>query len=194
MRLVTALTTTVLLSATAFAQTITIRGEVEDVQGTANQFFLDGTTIPVFSNVLNLNLWQNQHAILDVVNVGTAAAPMLRIDSATPTTKVMDMGNLRLGETKTWEVFAATGSAAFIFMDWTSNTGFTPIPQFGGAWLMGGQPFLLDGGITFGGVFQTTFTTPNNPALVGLQVTSQALVGTQGNWAFSNVDDKTIEN
>tara|TARA_R110002072_G_scaffold302503_2_gene485996 strand:- start:10064 stop:10645 length:582 start_codon:yes stop_codon:yes gene_type:complete len=193
MRFLPVLTAVCILSAAATAQT-TIRGKVEDVQGTANQFYLDGTIIPVVSNVLNLNLWQGQHAFLDVTNIGTAAAPILRIDAATPTTKMMDMGNLRLGQTKTWEVFAPTGMAAFIFMDWTPNTRFVPIPQFGGAWLMGGQPFLLAGGVTFGGVFQTTYTTPNNPIFLGLEVTSQALVGSQNIWEFSNVDSKTVEN
>jgi hypothetical protein len=193
MRFVSVLVATCILSAAASAQT-TIRGKVEDVQGTANQFFLDGTTIPVVSNVLNLNLWQGQHAFLDVTNIGTAASPILRIDAASPTVKMMDMGNLRLGETKTWEVFAPTGSAAFIFMDWTLNTSFTPIPGFTGAWLLGNQPFLLAGGITFGGVFQTIYTTPNNPVFIGLEVTSQALVGTQNGWEFSNVDNKTVEN
>ncbi|MFN3240253.1 MAG: hypothetical protein ACE37K_01945 [Planctomycetota bacterium] len=181
-------------AAAALPAQTTIRGKVEDVQNTNNQFYLDGTDIPVVSNVLNLNLWQGQQALLDVVNVGTAAAPVLRIDAATPTNKVMDMGNLRLGETKTWEVFAPTGAAAFVFMDWTSNTGFTPLPGIGGAWLMGGAPFLLAGGFTQGGMFQTTFTTPNDPGLVGLMVTSQALVGSNGGWEFSNVDGKTVEN
>ncbi|MFT4511329.1 MAG: hypothetical protein ACI89X_000497 [Planctomycetota bacterium] len=193
MRFVSVFVATCILSAAANAQT-TIRGKVEDVQGTANQFFLDGTNIPVVSNVLNLNLWQGQHAFLDVTNIGTAASPILRIDAATQTVKMMDMGNLRLGQTKTWEVFAPTGSTAFIFMDWTSNTGFTPIPVFNGAWLMGNQPFLLAGGVTFGGFFQTTYTTPNNPAFIGLEVTSQALVATQNTWEFSNVDSKTVEN
>ncbi len=183
-----------LFSALALAQTHTFNGKVEDVQGTQNQFFLDGTNLPLVSTALNLNAWVGQQAMLQVVNVGTAAAPVLRVDAATPTTKVMDMGNLRLGETRTWEVFAPAGSAAFLFMDWTSNTGFTPVPGFGGVWLLGFAPHLLTGGITSPpGVFQTTFTTPNVPSLVGLQVTSQALVGNASGWTFSNVDHKEIE-
>lgn len=193
MRFVSVLTATCMLAAAATAQT-TIRGKVEDVQGTVNQFYLDGTNIPVVSNVLNLNVWQGQHAFLDVTNIGTASAPILRVDAATPTAKMMDMGNLRLGQSKTWEVFAPTGSTAFIFMDWTPNTGFAPIPTFGGAWFLGSQPFLLAGGITFGGVFQTSYTTPNNPMFLGLEVSSQALVGAQNAWQFSNVDSKIVEN
>jgi len=183
-----------LLTAALGAQTTTIRGKVEDVQGTANQFFLDGTNITVFSTALDLNAWQGQQALLDVVDVGVPGAPVLRIDAATPTTKVMDMGNLRLGQTKTFEVFAATGSAAFLFMDLTDNSGFAPVPGFGGAWMMGGQPYLLAAGFTTAGVFQTSFTTPNDPGLVGIMVSSQAIVSTQGAWFFSNVDGKTVEN
>jgi len=193
MRTANLLAATFLAAAALPAQT-TIRGKVEDVQNTTNQFYLDGTNIPVVSSALNLNLWQGQHALLDVVNIGTAAAPVLRIDAATQANKVMDMGNLRLGETKTWEVFAPTGAAAFVFMDWTANTGFTPLPGIGGAWLLGGTPHLLAGGFAQFGAFQTSYTTPNNPILIGLMVTSQALVGSNGVWEFSNVDDKVVEN
>jgi len=178
----------------ATAQTVTIRGKVEDVSGTQNQFYLDGTDIPVVSNVLNLNAWQGQQAFLDVVDIGTAAAPMLRIDAAVATTKMMDMGNLRLGQNKTWEVFAANGAFAFVFFDWTVNTGFLPIPGFVGAWMLGLNPAFLDGGVVTQGRFQTSFTMPNLPALLGTRVSSQALVANNGALEFSNLDQKEIEN
>lgn len=194
MRFLSAVCTSLLFVATAAAQTYTLNGKVEDVPGTVNQFFLDGTRIPVVSTVLNLNAWVGTQASLDVVNIGTASAPILRVDAAAPTAKVMDMGNLRLGQTQTWEVFAPAGTGAFIFMDWTDNTGFRPIPGFSGVYLLGLSPHFLTGGITnAAGVFQTTFTTPNNPTLVGLEVTSQALYVPGGVWTFSNVDAKTIQ-
>jgi hypothetical protein len=194
MRFLSFLCSSVLLAVAVTAQTHTINGKVEDVQNTQNQFYLDGTDIPLVSSALNLNAWVGQQAMLDVVDVGTPGAPVLRVDAAAPTTKIMDMGNLRLGETRTWEVFASAGSAAFIFMDWTDNTGFAPIPGFDGAYLLGAAPHFLTGGITNGaGVFQTTFTTPNDPGLVGLQISSQALVVTGAAWSFSNVDGKEIE-
>lgn len=184
----------VLLS-TAFtcAQTETLRGKVEDVPGTANQFFLDGTNLPLVSTALNLNAWLGQQAILQVVNIGTATAPVIRVDAAVATTKIMDMGNLRLGQSSTFEVFAPAGSAAFMFMDFTSNTGFLPLPGLG-VWLLGFAPYLHAGGITNGaGVFQAAFATPANPSLVGLEVTTQALVGDHGAWFFSNPDSKTVQ-
>lgn len=193
MRLPTVVTA-FLFVATAAAQNHTIQGKVEDVQGTQNQFVLDGTVVPVFSTALNLNQWVGQQAVLDVVDVGSAGAPLLRIDAATPTTKVMDMGNLRLNQSSTFEVFAPAGTAAFVFLDFTANTGFAPIPGLGGAWLLGLSPYLLASGFTNGaGVFQTTFATPNVPALVGTDVSGQALTSSGGLWGFSNVDSRTIQ-
>ncbi len=181
------------LAAGLTAQTVTLRGKIEDVSGTSNQFFIDGTNLPAISSVLNLDAWVGQQAILQVVDVGTPAAPVIRVDAAVATTKVMDMGNLELGESSTFEVFAPQGSAAFMFMDFRSNTGFTPAGSLG-TWLLGPSPHLLAAGITNGqNQFEVQFATPNNPQLVGLSVTSQALVGDHGTWFFSNTDNKVVE-
>jgi hypothetical protein len=175
------------------AQTVTLRGKIEDVSGPGNQFVIDGTNLTAVSSALNLNAWVGQQAILQVVDVGTPTAPVIRVDAAVATTKVMDMGNLRLGESKTFEVNAPQGSAAFMFMDFQSNTGFTPAGSLG-TWLLGPSPYLLAGGITNSqNQFEVQFTTPNNPQLLGLRITSQALVGDHGNWFFSNPDNKTVE-
>jgi hypothetical protein len=181
------------LAASGLAQTVTLRGKIEDVSGPGNQFVIDGTNLPAVSTALNLNTWVGQQAILQVVNVGTATAPVIRVDAAVPTVKVMDMGNLRLGQSSTFEVDAPAGSAAFMFLDWQSNTGFTPAGGLG-CWLLGPAPFLLAGGITNGqNQFEVQFATPNNPQLLGLRVSSQAFVGDHGTWFFSNPDNKTVE-
>jgi hypothetical protein len=175
------------------AQTNTLRGKIEDVPATPNQFVLDGTNLPLVSSALNLNLWVGQHAVMQVVNVGTATVPVIRIDSAVLTTQVMDMSNLRIGQTSNQEVRAPAGSAAFIFLDFASNTGFLPFGGFG-VWLLGTAPYLFAGGITNAlNSFQAPFTLPANPALVGMQLTSQAFVGDHGNWFFSNLDYETIQ-
>lgn len=193
MRILPLLSSSLLFVVTLAAQTETLRGKVEDVPGTANQFFLDGTNLPLVSTALNLNLWVGQQAILQVVNIGTATAPVLRVDTAVATTQVMDMHNLRLGHTNNMEVFAPAGSAAFILMDLTANTGFLPLGAWG-VWLLGTSPYLHAGGITTAlNVFQAPFTTPNIPSLVGLQISSQAFVGDHGTWFFSNPDGKTVQ-
>jgi hypothetical protein len=175
------------------AQTDTLRGKIEDVPGTTNQFVLDGTNMPLFSSALNLKLWVGQNAIMQVVNVGTATVPVIRIDSAVPTKQVMDMGNLRIGQTSNQEVLAPAGSAAFIFLDFASNTGFLPFGGFG-VWLLGTSPHLFAGGITNAlNSFQAPFAVPANRALIGMELTSQAFVGDHGNWFFSNLDYETIQ-
>lgn len=184
---------TTCLAAGLTAQTVTLRGKIEDVSGTSNQFFVDGTNLPAVSGALNLNAWVGQQAILQVVDVGTPTAPVIRVDAAVATTKVMDMGNLDIGDSSTFEVNAPQGSAAFMFMDFRANTGFTPAGSLG-CWLLGPSPYLLAGGITNSqNQFEVQFATPNDPQLIGLSITSQALVGDHGNWFFSNTDNKVVE-
>jgi hypothetical protein len=190
----TLLIASLLLAATLPAQTQTLRGKVEDVRGTSNQFFLDCTNIPLVSSALNLNLLVGQDSILDVTNVGTAANPILDVQAATPTTKVFDMGNLRVGETRRWEVNAAPGSLAFVFFDFTANTRYVP---FGapGVFLLGPGAVTITSGTTNGqGQFQFDFfVPPSASAYLGTSFTGQALLATGGNWSFSNADCREVE-
>lgn len=180
------------LTAALSAQTHTVRGGVEDVQNTQNQFFLDCTNIPVFSNTIDLNLWTDTDAIMQVVNVGTAGNPTLRVESIAPSAKVFDMGNLRFGQSNTWEVNAPAGSFAMMFIDFTANTGFNPVPGLD-VYLLGPSAFTLASGMTTAqGQFQTSFTVPNMPQFAGISVSSQALVLESTNWYFSNPDCKII--
>lgn len=194
MRSIQILSLCLLCSPFVAAQDATLRGKVEDVQGTQNQFYLDGTNLPLVSTALNLNTWVGQHAVLQVTNVGTAAAPVLRVDGATATQQQMDMGNMRLGQTSTWEVTAPNGSFALIAVDFTANTGFTPLDPFG-TYLLGPSPVQLAAGFTNApGRFQVSLLTPNDQTLLNLEVTAQALVGEPGGlFYFTNVDSKVVE-
>jgi hypothetical protein len=189
----TLLITSLLLATVATAQTQSLRGKVEDVQNTVNQFYLDGTRMPVVSTALNLNLWVGQDAILDVVNIGTAGAPILRVDAAVATAPVFDMGNLRLGQSARWEATAPAGSFAFLFLGFTDLTGYTPFGAFG-TWLLGGQVATIATGVTNAqNQFQANYTMPSIPALVGVELSAQALIGDHGTWFFSNLDSKMIQ-
>ena len=168
-------------------QTQTLRGRIE---GT---FLLGGTTLPLVSSSVDLNSWIGQQALMQVVDIGTASAPVIRVDSAVAATQIMDMGSLHLGQSNAMTVTAPAGSAAYILLDFTSNSRFLPLAGFG-VWLFGGSPYLLAGGITDPqNLFQAPFLTPANAALLGLAVSSQALVGDHGNWFFSNADGATVQ-
>lgn len=187
---------TLCLLATSFAtaQTATLRGKVEDVQGTQNKFYLGGTRLPLVSTALNLNTWLGQQAELQVTNVGPAAAPVLRVDAAVTIAASMDMGNLGLGKTSTFEVAAPTGAFTFLFVDFTDNGGFAPI-QGAGTYLLGAAPALLAQGFTNApNRFQVQFTMPTDQTLLGFEITSQAVFGTvAGGWQLSNVDSKVVQ-
>ncbi len=175
------------------AQTQTMRGSIEDVRNTQNQFFLDCTNIPVFSTTLNLNTVISQEAILEVVNVGTAQSPRLDVRSVTPTTKVFDMGNLRLGRSARWQINAPPGSFGMMFLDFTANTGYVPFGN-AGVWLLGPNAATIASGFTNGqGQFEISYGVPNVPQLIGTDFTGQGLVGSNGTWFLANPDCKTLE-
>lgn len=175
------------------AQTQILRGKIEDVPSTVNQFVLDGTTLPLVSTVLNLNAWVGQDARMDVVNIGTATAPVLRVDVAVATPAAFELSPLHIGQSTTLKAHAPTGSVAFLLVDFSSNVGFAPVPAFG-VWLLGASPFLLATVLTNGQNEATAmFPTPANAALVGLTLSAQALIGDHGNWFFSNLDTETIQ-
>jgi hypothetical protein len=175
------------------AQTQTLRGKVEDVRGTQNQFYLDCTNIPLVSNTLDLNAWVGQQAVLQVVDVGTPTAPRLRVDAAVATAKVFDMGNLRQGQSARWQVNAPAGSFALMMLDFTVFTRYAPFGSFG-TFLLGSSPAVLASGLTNGQhQFEINFAVPVFPALVGTSFTGQALVGDHGTFFLSNPDCKTFE-
>lgn len=176
------------------AQTQTMRASVEDVQGTQNQFYIDCTNIPAVSSTINLNTIISQEMIFEVVNIGTAANPILDIRSATPTTKVFDMGNLRIGQSARWQVNAPAGSFGMVFLDFTSRTGYQPFGSFG-VWLLSSNAVTLSSGFTNAqNQFEFNYTVANVPQLVGSSFTGQALVGTGGTFFLSNPDCKVLEN
>ena len=191
----TLLTLTLLVTASALtAQTQTLRGKVEDVQGTQNQFYLDCTNIRLVSTALNLNTWIGQQAVLQVVDVSTPGTTTLRVDAAVATTKVFDIGNLRLGQSARWQVNAPAGSFALMAVGPTAGTSYVPLGALG-TFLLGPTHGVVASGFTNAqNQFEINFTMPVLPQLVGTSFTGQALVGDHGTWFFSNPDCKEVEN
>lgn len=180
------------LTALLPAQTQIVRGDVEDVPNTANQFRLKCTNIPLVSTALNLNNLLNNNWVLNVMNVGSATNPVLDVQSATATAKVFDIGNLRLNRADRWQVHAAAGSFTLILLDLTANTRYAPLGPIGTWLLSGGAAVVTSGTTNAAGVFETSVFVPNLPALVGTSFTGQALVATGANLLLSNPDCKDV--
>lgn len=183
---------TALVAASAVAQGQIVRGEVEDVRNTFNQFYFKCTNIPVTSTAVSLAAIQDTQGEFTVQNVGTATSPAFEVLSFTPALKQFDMGNIRLGRTDTWEITGAPGELFFFFVGATNNTGYTPFGA-AGTWLLGmDAATLVTGVIPPLGRFQTQIGPPNNQQLVGLEFTGQALIGGPAGWKLTNPDCKTV--
>jgi hypothetical protein len=182
-----------LLASLASGQTQTLRGSVEVVSGT-NQFLIACTEIPATSTVLELETLIGDEMIFEVVDIGTAAEPLLDIGSATPTSAVFEMGNLRIRRAGRWVVHAPAGSLAFVFLDFTFNTGFHPFLELG-TFVLGADAVTLATGVTTGqDQFAFNFVPPEGGAtFIGASFTGQALVGDHGTWFFSNPDCRVMQ-
>lgn len=186
------------LSAPLAAQTQLVRGDVDGIRNTAGRFQLDCTQIPLTSATVNLQQLHDQSRQQDieyemqVVNVGTAAAPVLDVVSATVIAEQFQMGNLRFGRSETWEVFGPAFAQAWVLVDARANTGYLPLGG-AGTWLLGpaAVPFV-SGQINALGRFVTRFTMPTLPALVGQEIVGQAVIEDGGVFTVTNPDCKEV--
>ena len=181
------------------AQTQLVRGDVDSIQGT-NRFVLDCTFIELVSSTVNLQALENQSRQSDIeydmqVQVVSTNPTVLNVISATVAPEMMQMGNLRLGETDSWEVNGTPGSNAWVFLGDRAFTLYGPAGPLG-TWLLGGPVALLNQGtIAFNGQFRFNFTMPNEPRFLGTEITAQAIVQLPaGNFMITNPDCKEIEN
>jgi len=182
-----------LLAAGLSSQTQLLRGKIEDVKNTQNRFVLDCTNIPLTSTVLNLNMLVGQQYIMQVVNTGSASSPSLDVRSVTATTKVFDMGNIRLERADRWQVRWKPNSTTAVGITATAATSYMPLRSMG-TFLLGSQLALMARGrVNQLGVFEFSYQPPNITSLVGLSVTGQALVQEpNGFLLLSNPDCKQV--
>ena len=186
------LTIPTLLVSTTIAQTQLVRGKVEDVRNTQNQFFLDCTNLKVVSTTMDLNKIVGLQGDLLVVNTGSATNPVLDVQSFTPAAKIFDMGNLDLNKSARWQVNAAPGTFATMMVAPTSATSYLPLGPIG-TWLLGLNAQFLASGVTNGQAqFEISFTMPNAPELVGISISGQAFTFSNGNVLLSNTDCKEV--
>ena len=178
--IISALCTLTATTDTATAQTQLLRGSVDSIQGT-NLFQIECTGIRVVSSTVNLQALNNASHQNDItfdlqVQQVDSNPTILDIVSATQTFETFEMGNLRFGRLETWEVFGAPGSVTSVFINLRSNTSYLPVGN-AGTWLLGGNFGLLSTGIINAiGRYQFLFQMPTIPALVGTEISSQAII------------------
>jgi hypothetical protein len=178
------------------AQLQNVHGRVDNVSGSNPvRYELRCTTVPMVSSTLNLNLLQGVFQQFQVVNIGTTAAPILDVRSATPLARNFDMGNLRIGDDARWQVLGPVGALAFIAVDAGSNTGYHPFGA-AGTWLLGpGAATIASGSIAGNGQFEIRFTVPPTAQpLVGSTFVGQGLFVNNGQPTICNAERKVVEN
>jgi len=196
MNLRTTLIALALLAVPAAAQTQLVRGEVDGIQNT-NRFQLKCTTVRLTSATQNLqalhDLTRQNNLVLEMQVVDTSGnGTSLEVVSASAVTRQHDMGNLRIGRSETWEVFAAPGSRIWTFFGSGADTRYLPLGSFG-TWILGPSavPFM-SGVASPGGSLRTQFTMPNVPGLVGVAFSSQSVVEQGGAFQITNPECKTV--
>ena len=200
MQLTKTLILTAALTAGLGAQTQLVRGDVDGIRNTVNQFQLDCTTIPLTSATVNLQQLHDQSRQQDIEyelqvrNVGTAANPILDVVSATVIPEMFQMGNLRFGRSETWEVFGTPGATAYMFVDAMGNTRYQPLGA-AGTWLLSSAALpVASGPISAIGRFQIRFTMPSIPALVGQTFVGQGAIVDRSTLTITNADCKEVRN
>ena len=174
-------------TALASAQTVTVRGVVED-QG--NTFVLDNTPLTLNGNGVNLNNFLGR----EVEAVGTVtAADHVTVTSVVVVNDVFEVGGggLEVGSPVKLEVTGPPGRIEQIHF--SLNSDFTVVKQMG--WFLGaGAKQLVQGVIPGSGVLEFTLAMPNDPSLVGITVYFQDVRKTgSGPIELGNSDASTID-
>ena len=181
------------LSLSAGAQSVSFRGEVDDVQGTVNQFVVQCTNVSLSSTTLNLNLFEDGDFLIEGTWNGSFTNPAVVVNALTPVIEDFDFGGgAKLGDFANFEIRADAGDQVSV-IGTTTGPGFFPLPS-AGAVLVGldGLELYASGTVPAGGFLQLNVPIPNNPALEGVTVYTQALLSTPTGFRLTQSDCKTL--
>jgi hypothetical protein len=189
------LTLLLALSTLASAQTVTLRGKVEDVSGTTGQFFVDCTDVDLSSALFNLNLFVGQQVEIGGTWNGSVGSPAVVVTEIQAVPESFEIGGGgKIGKSAQPTVTAAPGSLAFTFASMSSS--FLPLGTAGTGFLGGAVVPTGSGTVGGSGILQLSIQIPNDPTLVGFNVFGQAVVvdpGLSAFW-FTNPDCKELKN
>lgn len=182
-------------AAEASAQSVALRGKVEDVQGTAGQFFVDCTKVQLTSGVIDLNAFVGQQVSLQGNWNGSFAAPSIAVAALQPVATSFEIGGgAKIGGTANFHVFGTPGDIAVPAL--AVGSGFTPFGAAGSILVDLQGAFVFAAQVIPGvGQTQLPLAIPNDPALVGVEVFGQAGIFSPGSGALlvTNPDCKTID-
>jgi hypothetical protein len=189
------LTLLLALSTLASAQSVTLRGKVEDVSGTTGQFFVDCTDVDLSSALFNLNLFVGQQVEIGGTWNGSVGSPAVVVTEIQAVPESFEIGGGgKIGESAQPTVTAAPGSLAFTFASMSSS--FLPLGTAGTGFLGGVVVPTGSGTVGGSGILELSIQIPNDPTLVGFNVFGQAVVVDPGLTAFwfTNPDCKELKN
>jgi hypothetical protein len=175
------------LASVASAQTVTIRGEIENAGPT---FVMSCTPLTLVSGGVNLGALLSQ----EVVATGTLVAPnVFSVASASPVTDVLEVNNdASVGGTLELQVSGPPGRVEQIY--YSLNNGFDTIHSMG--WFLGATvPHLLvQGVIAADGQLEVDIALPNLPVLANLELFFQDVrLPAGGGFVLGNTDCVTIQ-
>ena len=155
------------------------------LQGTAFELVsssVDLTQLTAFDNV----------ALMVAPTRGRNGGLALQVQSGTPTSGALNMGNLRLGERGSWSVSGVPGAAVYVFIAPTETTCYQPVDVYG-TWMLGsGVAFLHAGTIGICGSCRFDYQPPPH-AQVGTSWTAQAVVIEGDALRLTNPDARVVQ-
>jgi hypothetical protein len=191
----TTLALAVLLSGPALGQQVTFRGQVEDVQGTQNQFFVDCTDISLTSAAFDLNLFVGEQTEITGLWNGSAAFPSVEVTAIETVAQSFSIGGgAKIGEKINFGVMGENGDIGVGFA--SAGPGFLPFAPHGVIQVDFANGFIVGSGTIFSaGDVEFEFSIPDNPALVGMEIWGQGAVIDPTTFAMvlTNSDCRAIE-
>lgn len=179
------------LSSLAAAQSVTVRGKVEDVSGAPGQFILDCTNVDLSSSNFDLNQFVGAQVELQGTWNGSTASPAVLVTALQSVGESFEIGGSgQIGTLAKPSVTGTPGSLAITFASLSSS--FVPTAGFGTV-LLGGIPFHTGSGtIPAGGTRELSVLIPNDSALIGIDIFGQGAIIAAGTVQLTNPDCKTF--
>jgi hypothetical protein len=177
----------------ASAQSVHLRGKVEDQAGNPGHFVVGCTNTELTSAVVDLQSLVGQQVALDGSWNGSATDPVVDVASATIVNKLFEVGgNGKLGGQVSFKITSDPGDFGVMFA--AIAPGFLNAHR-PGVLFLSLSPLLTvaSGFVAADGTFEVKGDVPDDPALDGVTVYGQSFISfVAGGSALSNPDCITL--